>query len=131
MRQSYRRRELTGVETVRCAALTAPLRDVAALRRAALHLAQEIGERLARLGGERVVFDVDGRHPVQAEIAEVVAQLAPGGECPALAPEVERQRPDRAGRRSAVLAHVIETGEAAVPHGSAQRFEGGAQVRID
>lgn len=73
-----------------------------ALFRCALMLALDfskiVGERFARLKRKVVVHHRKIPHPVEPKGAKVFAHFAPSGECPALAPEVQRQRSDTARR---------------------------------
>src|SRR5687768_9930704 len=68
------------------------------LRLLALHEAEAVFHRLARLIHEAFVQHRNLVHAVQAEVAEVLPHLAPRCQGPGPAPERQRQRPDRAGR---------------------------------
>ena len=50
-----------------------------------------IGEALAGLESEGAIENLWAIHAIQAEGAEVVAELAPGDEGPDSAPEIERE----------------------------------------
>src|SRR5262245_58861652 len=57
------------------------------------HLLQEIVQSLAPFLDETAVAEGDALHPIEAEVTEVGARLAPGAERPHRAPEIEAERP--------------------------------------
>jgi len=93
------------------------------LRRSRANTRQEDFERLLRLlvefvGQARTVDAVD------AEAAKVVAQLAPCGQRPNLAPEVQAQRAnDAIGRGLTVFARIVDDEAAARPDGAMHHVE--------
>src|SRR5882762_6612346 len=80
---------------------------------ARLHRADEIGQALSGLVRVAALERLQARDPVDAEIAEVRAPLAPSADRPGAAPVVERERPDVALARLSARVAVIEAQHAA------------------
>jgi 3-keto-L-gulonate-6-phosphate decarboxylase len=86
--------------------------------------AEIVGEPLAWREAEGAVEDLRALHAVQPEGAEVVAELAPGDEGPYAAPEVERNGANMAVVGGmAILAHIIETKDAAIDAGLVNQIQ--------
>src|SRR5208337_2281581 len=64
-------------------------------------------QRAARLG-RALVDDGDARHPVEAEMAEALPHLAPGGEHQNLVEKPDRDRPDHPVRAAPLLVGIGE-----------------------
>src|SRR5262249_11390171 len=95
-----------------------------------LHRAEEVLEPFARLIGESRT-DGDAGDAVEAEVAEIRAHLAPRGERPLLAPEVEAERTHRTLATLAVLVLVAEVEALALDDRFAHRVERLAELAID
>src|SRR5258706_8824139 len=88
-----------------------------------LHRANEIGQALAGLVRVAALERLQARDPVDAEIAEVRAPLAPRADRPGAAPIVERERPDVALARLPARVAVIEAQDTARADRLAHRFQ--------
>src|SRR5277367_3274023 len=81
------------------------------------HLPQVVLESLSLLLNELPRKHLNILHTVDAKCSEVLAQLAPCGERPHAAPEVERQRPNIALTALTIFAGVGEGEDAPVDAG--------------
>jgi hypothetical protein len=91
-----------------------------------LHLAQQVGQRLARFVAKALGQHLDRVHAIDAKPAEVVAQLAPGRERPDLPPVEAAERPHRALAGVARHVAVVQAQLLACLHGLAQGLQPGA-----
>ena len=89
----------------------------------ALHAAVKIGEQLAAFRLEGAAGMNDRRDAVDAEGAEIVAQLAPGGERPHLAPEPQAERAHVAAAAAAQLVAIVEGEHVALFDGALEQVD--------
>src|SRR5438045_496472 len=92
---------------------------------------EKIRQRLTRLVLEAVLQDFQAVDPVEAEVAEAIAHLAPGGERPALSPVGEPQRMDDALAAALGLVDIVEARLALLADGASEGLQPGAQALAD
>src|SRR5581483_8913752 len=92
------------------------------------HLCEEVGQGLPGRSLELLVRELEPLHPIETEIAEAVAHLAPGRERPGLAPVREPERVDGAFASSLGFVDVVEAGLALLADGTPQVLQAGAEA---